>query len=1111
MAVVAVLMMAQVALAQNQNVGIGTITPDSSAALEIEASDKGLLIPRMDSTARNTISNPAVGLLVFDSSYAAFYFYDGSDWQEVSSGTEWTTITDTDGDTHINVEESADEDRIRFDVAGNEAMIIDSSGNMGLGTSAPLLQIHVESNSSNVAAFFDATNDTSFAGILMRNGSTLSGDIGHNGSAHFQNPDAMIMNNYVDDPILFYTNSTERMRISGDGAVGIGNTLPDTSAALEITATNKGLLIPRMDSTARTSISNPAEGLMVFDSSYSAFYYYTNSTWLALDNAEDAFNVSEGIIQPGGGVNLASDDFVFGSSQLDDDNDPDHDRRLFFDKGTAAFRAGEARNTHWDQDSLGLASFASGFNTKATGDYSTAMGFGTVASGEKSFTIGSGSISSGQYSIAMGVQSDATESFSTAIGYNLLASGFSSLALGTGAESSGSQSTSIGYYSMAIGDKSIALGSNTISQSAYETVIGRFNSSYTPNDSTGWDENDRLFTIGNGNNTSNRSDAMVILKNGNIGIGTSSPDTVFHLAGQMKYEDGNQADGYILTSDADGNANWTQFADYQTLSLTGTNLGISDGNALDLSSLDQTLSLSGTELAISGTNSVDLSSLVTNTFDTINGIVIADTSIVESSYDFVFGSYQLDDDSDQSHDNRFFFDKSKGAFRAGIITNTLWDESNRGEYSFAIGYNTLASGEGSTAIGKESSASGEASTAIGYSNDANGQSSVALGLGVSAESYTEVVLGTYNTTYAPNATTTFNANDRLFVLGNGTSNSAQDRSDALVVLKNGNTGLGVSDPDATLHISGDLKYEDGFQSNGYVLTSDADGYASWQSLKILSDADDDTKIQVDESTDEDFIRFDIAGTEAMVIDTASNLGLGIQEPLYKLHIGDDMLIESSAGAELNLLNTSSGQQWQVVAGVYAGFEIGNLTSGDIDQDAFFFISDNGEVGIGTTQPSYALQVGQSGDGTQARANAWNTFSDRRWKKDFIIVPEALAKLDSVNGYYYHWKEGADTTQQLGVIAQEIEEILPQSVSTDANGYKSVDYGKLTAWLIQVNKEQQSAIKQQREIIAQQAKDIALLKEKQQAEVDLLAELVALKSAVKALQQKNEPGSTTSSK
>jgi hypothetical protein len=121
---------------------------------------------------------------------------------------------------------------------------------------------------------------------------------------------------------------------------------------------------------------------------------------------------------------------------------------------------------------------------------------------------------------------------------------------------------------------------------------------------------------------------------------------------------------------------------------------------------------------------------------------------------------------------------------------------------------------------------------------------------------------------------------------------------------------------------------------------------------------------------------------------------------------------------------------------------------------------DGNVGIGTTNPGFLLQVGESGDGSEARANTWNTFSDRRLKKDFTEIPNAIEKLNALNGYYYYWTEDhADTTRQAGVIAQEVQAVLPEIVSTDDEGVLSVDYGKLSALLIEVNQLQQKRIEQ----------------------------------------------------
>ena len=115
------------------------------------------------------------------------------------------------------------------------------------------------------------------------------------------------------------------------------------------------------------------------------------------------------------------------------------------------------------------------------------------------------------------------------------------------------------------------------------------------------------------------------------------------------------------------------------------------------------------------------------------------------------------------------------------------------------------------------------------------------------------------------------------------------------------------------------------------------------------------------------------------------------------------------------------------------------------------------VGIGTTNPQYRLQVGVMGDGSQARANAWNTFSDERYKTNITTIDHALEKIKALSGYYYHWNTGMDQNRQAGLMAQEVEKVLPEIVSTDSEGYKSVDYGKMNALLLQAIKEQQALI------------------------------------------------------
>lgn len=67
------------AMAQ-QRVGIGTLTPDQTAQLELSSVDKGVLIPRMTSAQRQMIPNPTNGLLVFDVTTVGFWYFDGVQW-----------------------------------------------------------------------------------------------------------------------------------------------------------------------------------------------------------------------------------------------------------------------------------------------------------------------------------------------------------------------------------------------------------------------------------------------------------------------------------------------------------------------------------------------------------------------------------------------------------------------------------------------------------------------------------------------------------------------------------------------------------------------------------------------------------------------------------------------------------------------------------------------------------------------------------------------------------------------------------------------------------------------------------------------------------------------
>lgn len=129
---------------------------------------------------------------------------------------------------------------------------------------------------------------------------------------------------------------------------------------------------------------------------------------------------------------------------------------------------------------------------------------------------------------------------------------------------------------------------------------------------------------------------------------------------------------------------------------------------------------------------------------------------------------------------------------------------------------------------------------------------------------------------------------------------------------------------------------------------------------------------------------------------------------------------------------------------------------------------------------------------RVKSTGINETSDARLKKNFASVENALEKVQMISGMYYDWRVsefpnmGFEEGRQIGVIAQEIEKVLPEVVTTDETGFKSVEYGHIVPLLIEAVKEQQAIIDgQQAEISAMKGmkNELDVLK----ASVELLSE------------------------
>lgn len=454
--------------------------------------------------------------------------------------------------------------------------------------------------------------------------------------------------------------------------------------------------------------------------------------------------------------------------------------------------------------------------------------------------------------------------------------------------------------------------------------------------------------------------------------------------------------------------------------------------------------------------------------------------------------------------SRMMWYPAKAAFRAGTVDGTDWDKDNIGNQSFAGGFNTKAKGFGAFSMGSTNISSGDVSASFGYSNVASGDAALTFGIYSTASGYSSATIGSSNVaqgTYAislgfnnwavadnsiamgannvaralfstalgysnvalsPNSLVIGSYNDttltdKLFEIGNG---SFSARSNALTVLRNGNLGIGNINPTNLLTFApiggkkislfpgstGDAgmgifpnefrQYSDNPNAD---ITFGYDSYATGFSEKVRFKANGMVGI----------------GTSTPVLSTGGS-GLVAQNSTYI-----QMRVQSSASAAGLEFKPSTGNQYEIQADNTNNWFVYNRNA-----NAYrLFINGSGFVGIGTNNPTQALQVVGN-----ILASGTITPSDIRYKKNIQLIQSPMEKLKQLNGVTYDYRKeefpqmGFSDKEQVGLIAQEVEKVFPQLVVTDDKGYKAVDYVKLVPVLIESTKAQQAQIdKQQQQI------------------------------------------------
>jgi len=148
-------------------VGIGTTTPDASSILDVESTDKGVLIPRLSTAQRNAITNPANGLMIYNTDLNEFQFNYGTpaipNWSKISfngsikySNTNTAANLNTGAYTNIPIFGSVDwnDDASLYSVAGN-VLTINTAGRYRITTNISY-QVPTVGGSSDVRVSVEA-------------------------------------------------------------------------------------------------------------------------------------------------------------------------------------------------------------------------------------------------------------------------------------------------------------------------------------------------------------------------------------------------------------------------------------------------------------------------------------------------------------------------------------------------------------------------------------------------------------------------------------------------------------------------------------------------------------------------------------------------------------------------------------------------------------------------------------------------------------------------------------------------------------------------------------------------------------------------------------------
>jgi hypothetical protein len=926
---------------QAQNIGINSTgaAPAASAILDVSATNKGLLVPRVALTTTNAagpISSPATSLLVYNTATAGsapnnvvpgYYYWNGSAWISLTTAsTTWSSVGNsgtTAGTNFIGTTDAVD-----FVVKTNntEKARVSSAGNVGIGTSTfnstypeklvvdagtttsvnaivgkgsinSYLQLNIQNQSNGSSASSDvvATSDngsetTNYVDMGINSSTNNSGVMGNANDAYLYNigQNFLLGTGSTSKSLVFMTGGTtqssnERMRIDGNGKVGIGNTSP--TEVLDVTGNLKfsGALMP--NNSAGTS------GYVLSSNGAGAA-----PTWVSVASVTGTYWALDG--------STLTSMKKFGTVS-------NHDIP-FITNNTERMRVTNTGNI-----GIGTSTFDATYPEKLIVNAGTTSSVNAI--------VGKGSINN-YLQLNIQNQSSGTNASSDVVA----------------TADNGNETTN--YVDMGINSSTNSSG---IMGSANDAYLYNLGQNFLMG--TGTASKSLIFMTGGTSQASN--ERMRIDGTGKVGIGNTSPSEVLDVTGNLKFSGAlmpnNSAGttGYVLTSNGAGaSPTWASVA-----SVTGTYWAL-DGSTL-------------TSMKKFGTISNHDIPFITNNVERMRVTNTGNIGIGTSTFDATY--------------------PEKLVVNAGT-TSSVNAIVGKGSINNYLQLN----------IQNQSSGSNASSDVVATADNGN-ETTNYVDMGINSSTNSGGVMGGANDAYLYNLGQNFlmgtgTASKSLIFMTGGTSQASNER---MRISGTGKVGIANTNPTEALDVTGNMRFSGALMPNnnagtsGYILTSAGAGAApTWSSAASLAGASDwvidGNAVAANKNfgTTTNFsLPFITNNVERMRINNTGNVGIGTStfNATYPEKLVVDAGTTTSVNAivgkgsinsylQLNIQNQSNGSS--ASSDVVATADNGSETTNYVDMGINSSTNNSGIMG--NSNDAYLYNLGQNfliGAGTAAKA------------------------------------------------------------------------------------------------------------------------------------------------